>query len=272
MLSSPFITPYTRIAPVHTIIFDEASQIEVGDYIPAIRHFSSTLRKMVFIGDNKQLAPYGQEEVGGLQSIFEFDHLLEKAIFLDTQYRLPCVVGDFISENVYQGQLTSFHDITDRKACRFIDVEGGNEAKQGHSWVNCGEAGIVCRLARLYQDQNKPYRIITPYDAQRTTIEIGLKQADLHWENKVFNVDSFQGNEGDHIIVSLVRSQNIGFLQNDRRINVMLTRCKKSMIICTSRAFMASPQVSGTLIGRLAASLGPDAWKERRNVLNGDLS
>ena len=54
MLSSPFITPYTRIAPVHTIIFDEASQIEVGDYIPAIRHFSSTLRKMVFIGDNKQ--------------------------------------------------------------------------------------------------------------------------------------------------------------------------------------------------------------------------
>ena len=52
---------------------------------------------------------------------------------------------------------------------------------------------IVCHIARLYQDQNKPYRIITPYDAQRTAIEIGLKSANLNWENKVFNVDSFQG-------------------------------------------------------------------------------
>ena len=52
---------------------------------------------------------------------------------------------------------------------------------------------IVCRIARLYQDRNKPYRIVTPYDAQRTAIEIGLKSANLNWENKVFNVDSFQG-------------------------------------------------------------------------------
>ena len=54
MFSHPLITPYPRIAPVHTIIFDEASQIEVGDYIPVIHSFSLTLRKMVFIGDNKQ--------------------------------------------------------------------------------------------------------------------------------------------------------------------------------------------------------------------------
>ena len=80
------------------------------------------------------------------------------------------------------------------------------------------------------------------------------------------------GNEDEHIIVSVVRSCNIGFLQNERRTNVMLTRCKQSMIICTSRAFMSSPQVSGTLIGRLATFLGPDAWIEGRNVLNGNLS
>ena len=52
---------------------------------------------------------------------------------------------------------------------------------------------IVCHLARLYKDQDKSYRIITPYDAQRTAIEVGLKNANLHWENTVFNVDSFQG-------------------------------------------------------------------------------
>ena len=153
---------------------------------------------------------------------------------------------------------------------------------------NRGEAMIVCRLARLYEDRNKSYRIITPYDAQRTAIEVGLKNASLRWANRVFNVDSFQGplcpsfarvwhltrtgNESDHIIVSVVRSRNIGFLQNERRTNVMLTRCKQSMIICTGRAFMSSAQASRTLIGRLAASLGPGAWIEGRNVLNGNLS
>ena len=54
---------------------------------------------------------------------------------------------------------------------------------------------IVCHLAHLYQRQNKRYRIITPYDTQRTAIEIGLQNAKppLRWKNKVFNVDSFQG-------------------------------------------------------------------------------
>ncbi|KAI6168002.1 hypothetical protein EDD17DRAFT_1531281 [Pisolithus thermaeus] len=39
----------------------------------------------------------------------------------------------------------------------------------------------------------------------------------------------------------------------------MLTRCKKTMDICTSRAFIRGPAES-TLIGKLAATLGPQAW------------
>ena len=97
------------------------------------------------------MAPYGQEDIRGLQSVFEFNHLRGKAVFLDTQCRppffnpalhdspsldrLPCVIGDFISNSVYYGELNTYHRITDPKACRFIDVRGGNEVKQGHSWV-----------------------------------------------------------------------------------------------------------------------------------------
>jgi hypothetical protein len=43
-----------RLVPVKTVIVDEASQIEVGDYVPLIQSFSKTLRKLVFIGDDKQ--------------------------------------------------------------------------------------------------------------------------------------------------------------------------------------------------------------------------
>jgi hypothetical protein len=45
---------FTKIVPVQTVIIDEASQIEVGDYLPILARYKSTLRKMVFIGDDKQ--------------------------------------------------------------------------------------------------------------------------------------------------------------------------------------------------------------------------
>lgn len=111
-------------------------------------------------------------------------------------------------------------------------------------------------------------------------LEKGLKAAKIPWENKCFNVDSFQGrllsqnmfstgqelnsfntigNEEDHIIISLVRSDKIGFLQNIRRTNVMLSRCKKSMVICTSRTFLEGIAAS-SLMGTLATVLGEQAW------------
>lgn len=78
----------------------------------------------------------------------------------------------------------------------------------GHSWIvrqsffqlqmlsndrnkNREEARVVVKLAQIYK--LKSFRIITPYDAQRSLIEKMLKSEDLPWKDKVFNVDSFQG-------------------------------------------------------------------------------
>ena len=107
-------------------------------------------------------------------------------------------------------------------------------------------------MAQRYVQERKAFKIITPYDAQRNAIESALKAANLTWENTVFNVDSFQGNEADHIIVSIVRTTAAGFMKNNRRTNVMLSRCKKSMIICTNRDFVQKMRVAETLVGRLA--------------------
>lgn len=43
-----------RLVPPQTVIFDEASQIEIGDYFPLLYRFQPTLQKLVFIGDDKQ--------------------------------------------------------------------------------------------------------------------------------------------------------------------------------------------------------------------------
>ena len=89
----------------------------------------------------------------------------------------------------------------------------------------------------------------------------------MEWEDRCFNVDSFQGvfkslhlvqfrsnvllsgNEADNIIISLVRSRGLGFLDNERRMNVMLSRCQQSMLICSSRKYLSLPAVRGTLVG-----------------------
>ncbi|KAG2367894.1 P-loop containing nucleoside triphosphate hydrolase protein [Suillus spraguei] len=192
MLSNPRIEEITRQVPVQTVIFDEASQIEVGDYLPLLQRFQHSLQKMVFIGDDKQLAPFGQDDVRKLRSVFEFPHLRKQAHFLDIQ------------------------------SCRFLDVKRGQEQKAGHSWINLEEILMVIHLARIHYAQGKRFRIITPYDGQRT--------------------------------------------------NVMLTRCKISMIVCTNRDFVTQGEAASTLVGKLVVAMGPDAWLDAHDVIDGILS
>ncbi|KAF8150796.1 P-loop containing nucleoside triphosphate hydrolase protein [Crassisporium funariophilum] len=91
MLSNKLISKFTMEIPIRTLIVDEASQIEVGNYVSIFTTFQNTLRKACFIGDDKQLPPFGQEDLQDLQSIFEIPHLKKHVVFLDTQCNyLPC--------------------------------------------------------------------------------------------------------------------------------------------------------------------------------------
>jgi regulator of nonsense transcripts 1 len=191
--------------------------------------------------------PYGQEDLQDLQSIFEVPHLRRLCLFLDTQCisafaftlfvaeisidRMPPQIGEFISSNVYESKLNSNpkHPITNSTvACQFIDVVSAKEQPQatGTSIIVCGllsaflpltmpqsilESEAVIKLAWHLQENEKNYKIITPYDAQRVLIEDRMKETEgLHWEEKVvkptcfssllrlstlkvYNVDSFQG-------------------------------------------------------------------------------
>ncbi|KAJ3811502.1 P-loop containing nucleoside triphosphate hydrolase protein, partial [Lentinula aff. lateritia] len=137
MLSNSQITKFTRYIPIHTLIVDEASQIEVGNFLPVLFTAERTLQKLCFIGDDKQLPPHGQEEIQDLKSVFEIDHFHDHIYLLDTQYRMPPQMGVFISSAVYDGSLKSnpHHVITDRTlACQFIHVPGV-EILKGKSFI-----------------------------------------------------------------------------------------------------------------------------------------
>jgi regulator of nonsense transcripts 1 len=76
------------------------------------------------------------------------------------------------------------------------------------------------------------------------------------------------GNEDDYIVISLVRSEKLGFLSDERRVNVMLTRCKMGMIICSSRTFLQGP-AAHTLVGEMFAKFGSSNLVEGAQVLLG---
>ncbi|KAK7050877.1 hypothetical protein VNI00_004989 [Paramarasmius palmivorus] len=274
MLSARLLTKFTQLIPIKTMVVDEASQIQVGDYFGPFDIAKNTLRKVCFIGDDKQLPPYGQEDLGDLKSIFEVEHLRSRIDFLDTQYRMPPQIGSFISEQVYDSLLKSnpLHRITDEiLACRLVDVNG-KEEPEGSSFKNTSEALMILKIGQQLQEAKEDYRIITPYDGQRNYVEHLMKEQELQWEDKCFNVDSFQGNEEDIIVISLVRSRKIGFLTNLRRTNVMLTRCKRGMIIVTSRAFLegvGSNSLVGDLKRHLEEKLGEKAWLSEAELRDG---
>ncbi|KAJ7274279.1 P-loop containing nucleoside triphosphate hydrolase protein [Mycena haematopus] len=218
MLSNPRISAVTHIVPIQTVIVDEASQVQIGDYLPMVSLFSTTLRKLVFIGDDKQCD-------------------------------MPTQLGNFISKRVYNNQLKTVHS-DETQCCHFVDVKGSKEVPgSGSSW-NEAEVRAAIREARKCENAGRSYRIITPYDAQRNKIEAALKSEKMAWEDKVFCVDSFQGNEADYIIISVVRTKKIGFLAEKRR----------GMKIFTSRAFVEGV-AKNTLVGLLASDIGPGAWE-----------
>jgi superfamily I DNA and/or RNA helicase len=114
-------------------------------------------------------------------------------------------------------------------------------------------------LARRYHHEGRSYRIINPYDAHRALVEKELKDADLPYEDVSFCVDSFQGNEADHIIVCLVRTEKVGFTRDLRRSSIMLSRCRQSMVVLTSKRFVGGVG-RDTLAGKMAAKGGQAIW------------
>ena len=56
--------------------------------------------------------------------------------------------------------------------------------------------------------------------------EIGIGPGDLKNGIEINTVDAYQGREKDIIIISTVRTEGLGFLNDYRRMNVAITRAR----------------------------------------------
>lgn len=243
-------------------LFDEATQaIEPLSLLAFLK-----APTVVMAGDPKQLAPtiisMDAQKQGLGTSLFErllADYGDEVKRMLKEQYRMHEVIMRFPSDETYGGQLRAhasvagrtlqelLHAPLDAPPLLFLDTAGKgfeeSKAPQTESLRNEGEAELVVARVRELVVAGLDVRelaVITPYRAQALLLREQL--LDLA-ELEVDTVDAFQGREKDVIIVSLVRSnaeQQLGFLEDLRRLNVAITRPRRHLFVVGDSATLSS--------------------------------
>ncbi|KAF8740468.1 AAA domain, partial [Rhizoctonia solani] len=264
--------------PLRNLIIDEASQIDMtSEFMHLFFKHRYALRNVCWFGDPMQLPPYGWSEAAKINDIFKVEHLQANSKLMDTSYRLPIPIAKFISQEVYKNRLLedTKHEVkTPTEAMLFVDTPKGEELKEerGTSFMNHEEAKLVVQIVELYYNKvdkktGKPYdfQIITPYEAQRKMVHDMLKQAGI--DKEVYNVDSFQGNEADYIITTLTKTTFSSFLSSINRLNVLLTRCKKGLVVVSQKEFIT--RTGGLLRGLWWKYESDDIWKDADDVSKG---
>jgi predicted DNA helicase len=218
-----------------TLVIDEAGQcIE-----PLAWCIFPLADKIVLAGDHWQLPPTVLSHEAALKGLNR--SVLEAAIYkvpavylLNTQYRMREAIAGFSNGYFYEGRLLSASHLQNSGAhITFIDTAGsGFQEKHGPDGVslqNEGELQVVQKIIETELTDHLSTAFISPYAGQVAAAKEVLPKA-----MRISTIDSFQGQEKENIIVSLVRSNDegeIGFLKDYRRMNVAITRAKENLIV-----------------------------------------
>ena len=229
------------------------------------------------VGDHKQLPPIINEFDANIikntsseklsESLFEDLFLLAKdsdiAITLSKQFRMHPAISKMINKVFYLDDGVGITtDITPEerrlnyriaKPVVWLSTERlqNNQQKKttSKSFTNTCEANIILMELEHLEDSNSTNEkikvgVISAYSGQKSLLEKLIKPSNTRWENLeivIENVDAFQGSEVDVVIYSVVRSnanKDIGFLSEQRRLNVALSRAKSQVIIVGNAHFM----------------------------------
>ncbi len=218
-----------------TLVIDEAGQcIE-----PLAWCIFPLAEKYVLAGDHFQLPPtvlsYEAAEMGLNLSILEVAITVVRNIFLlNTQYRMRESIAGFSGNYFYNGLLLTAPSLSNKNIhLTFIDTAGSGYSEisgiNGISLQNEGELAIVQKLLETESLDISQTAFISPYSGQ-----VAAAKELLPKQMRISTIDSFQGQEKENIILSLVRSNDdgdIGFLKDYRRMNVAITRAKEQLFV-----------------------------------------
>ncbi len=192
-----------------------------------------SVHTLIMVGDTEQLPAtvssdglrlnFGRSM---MERLIENDYPTEK---LSVQRRMHPEIVAFPNANFYNGQLTTEYVPCDAPVSPpylLLRVDGDCEMS-GTSYFNREEVSACLTVVKELNEHFERVVVISPYQAQtRELLAAGIKY--------VHTVDSFQGQEADAVVISVVRNDDIGFWSDHRRLNVALTRAKHCLRIVGS--------------------------------------
>ncbi|KAJ3073543.1 hypothetical protein HDU98_001283 [Podochytrium sp. JEL0797] len=249
----------------HNVVMEEAAQVlEVEALLPLLLQSAdpgtglSRLKRVVMVGDHHQLPPIVQsaavQQYANLeQSLFaRLIRLGVPAIELDRQGRCRAQLADLFRWK-YAG-LKDLEVVGQRQEflvanpgfsfeSQFVnvgDLNGKGETEPiPHFLQNVAEAEYVVatfQYMRLLGYPAEKISILTTYNGQKSLIEDVLEKR-CRWNplfglpHKVSTVDKFQGQQNDYILLSLVRTKQVGHLRDVRRLIVALSRARLGLYV-----------------------------------------
>ncbi|XP_010164273.1 DNA-binding protein SMUBP-2, partial [Antrostomus carolinensis] len=232
------------------VVIDECAQaLEASCWIPLLK-----APKCILAGDHKQLPPtvvsHKAAAEGLALSLMErlIERCGEKVVkMLTVQYRMHQAIMQWASSEMYSGRLTAHPSVAqhllrdlpgvtsteettipllliDTAGCGLFELELEDEQSKG----NTGEvqlAGLHIQALVEAGVKAQDIAVVAPYNLQVDMLREHL--CHRYPELEIKSVDGFQGREKEAVILSFVRSNRkgeVGFLAEDRRINVAVTR------------------------------------------------
>ena len=223
------------------VIVEEAAEVLESHIVSAL---NAGTQHLILIGDHKQLKPKPNEyELAKKYNldVSLFERLIRNNLphaTLEIQHRMRPQIAHLVCPFIYEklinhDNVKQYEDVKGFAKNMFFFHHEHPEIEIEHllSHSNEYEAKFVVALCTHLLNQNyKPSQItiLTAYTGQLLKIRNLMPRK--HFEGvRVINVDNFQGEENDIIILSLVRSNNsdkVGFLKEENRVCVALSRAK----------------------------------------------
>ena len=258
-------------------VIDEACQSTEPGYWPVLLR----TERLILAGDHCQLPPTvlssQAAQLGFATSMME--RLVQArgdtvTVGLQVQYRMHEQIMRFPSTRFYNDRLSAHesvaaHMLSDlapglttmfpEAPITFVDTAGASWDEEidpeGDSKFNPKEGHwILERVEALVEEGIAPdaIAVIAPYSAQVRWLRDRCRYRDV----EIDTVDGFQGREKEVVLITLVRSNEIGeigFLGDERRMNVAMTRAKRKLIMIGDGATLARHEFYASLIAHFEA-------------------
>ncbi|OAL51624.1 P-loop containing nucleoside triphosphate hydrolase protein [Pyrenochaeta sp. DS3sAY3a] len=244
------------------VLVEEAAETQES---PVTAACIPTLEHLILVGDHFQLRPHCQvhefEDEPYFLNLSLFERLVNNEVEFDALARQRRMIPEIrrLLLPIYEETLKDHESVKDLENRPPVEGMGGNNSFFFcHEWPEDRDANmstynelegemVVNFIDYLLLNAVHPDKItvLTFYNGQRKLILRKMRKhphLQSYKEFKVVTVDSYQGEENDIVLLSLVRSNKrhaIGFLSSDNRACVALSRAKRGFYLFGNAELLA---------------------------------